>query len=517
MRMNPRMAFVAAALAAVVTLSAGPAYAHGFGERYDLPVPLNLFLVGAAATVALSFMVIGFFVRLRSSAFAYPRYNLLRPGWPNAVLTSRPFLKVIRLGSVALFMLVAATALFGDSGPIDNLSPTFVWIIWWVGMGYISALFGNLWVLINPWKAVFEWGERLLRRSSGGRESAMFRYPEGWHVWPALILFLIFAWLENVYVGAAEPFKLGLLIVLYSAITWAGMLAFGKHQWLRHGEAFSVLFGFFARFSPTEVHVADEGVCARCRQDCRPPGADCVDCYECFERTGADSRELNVRPFAVGLAQPGRVSTATAVFVVLALATVTFDGLTATPAWADLRRALFSAVSVFDANSSDVIDTLGLIALPLVFLEVYLGFCWAIRRLSHIPAPVTEVARTFVFSLVPIALAYNLAHFLSLLVIQGQLIVPLTSDPFGFGWDLFGTADYRLNLTVINARFVWYMSVAAIVLGHIVAVYIAHVISLRSSPHHSSALRGQYPMLALMVGYTATSLWIIAQPIVSDG
>ncbi len=104
---------------------------------------------------------------------------------------------------------------------------------------------------------------------------------------------------------------------------------------------------------------------------------------------------------------------------------------------------------------------------------------------------------------------------LRLLVIQGQFIIPLVSDPFGFGWDLFGSADYRVNIGIINAKFVWFTSVAAIVLGHIIAVYIAHVISLRTVSNHSSALRGQYPMLLLMVSYTVTSLWIIAQPIVS--
>ena len=92
---------------------------------------------------------------------------------------------------------------------------------------------------------------------------------------------------------------------------------------------------------------------------------------------------------------------------------------------------------------------------------------------------VRDVARAFVFSLVPIALAYNMAHFISLLLIQGQLIVPLASDPFGYGWDLFGTVDYRIDIGVINAKIVWFISVAAIVLGHIIAVYVAHVVSLR--------------------------------------
>ena len=149
----------------------------------------------------------------------------------------------------------------------------------------------------------------------------------------------------------------------------------------------------------------------------------------------------------------------------LALATVTFDGLTATPGWADFQDAFSSATTIFGANTLAVADTIGLVLAPVVFLAAFLVFSWGIRQLSGERVPVSDVARGFVFSLIPIALAYNLAHFLSLLVIQGQLIVPLVSDPFGFGWDLLGRADYRLNIGVINARFVWYMSVAAIVIG----------------------------------------------------
>ncbi|MBI4311002.1 MAG: hypothetical protein HY681_04390 [Chloroflexi bacterium] len=124
------------------------------------------------------------------------------------------------------------------------------------------------------------------------------------------------------------------------------------------------------------------------------------------------------------------------------------------------------------------------------------------------------LARAFVFSLIPIALAYHLAHFLAFLLIQGQLLVPLASDPFGWGWDLLGTARYTVNVNVVGAKFAWFLGVGAIVVGHIVAVYVAHVMALRQVGERRAALRSQYPMLALMVGYTMVSLWIIAQPIV---
>ena len=125
-----------------------------------------------------------------------------------------------------------------------------------------------------------------------------------------------------------------------------------------------------------------------------------------------------------------------------------------------------------------------------------------------------EVAKTFVFSLVPIALAYNLSHYFSFLIITGQNIIPLISDPFGFNWNMFGTKNYIPNFSIINARFVWILSVFSLVVGHIISVYISHKIASRSISSNKLVIQTQIPMLFLMVFYTAISLWIIAQPIV---
>ena len=127
-----------------------------------------------------------------------------------------------------------------------------------------------------------------------------------------------------------------------------------------------------------------------------------------------------------------------------------------------------------------------------------------------------EFARLFVLSLVPIAIGYHVAHYFSFLFIQGQRIIPLLSDPFGVGWNLWGTAAYKVDIGIIGAKTTWYASIAAIVIGHICAVYLAHVTALRALENRFAAVRSQYPMLVLMVGYTMVSLWIIAQPI-TDG
>lgn len=504
----------AALLAAAAALAARPVYAHGFGERYDLPIPLGYFLIGAGAAVALSFIVVGAFLGPGKASFRYPRYNLLVAPVLGRVLSSPWLRHALRAVALFLFVVVLSAGLLGTGRPLENIAPTFVWIIWWVGMGYIAALAGNLWALVNPWKTVFEWVQGLMGDNSD-EEGALFDYPEGWDIWPAVVLFFAFAWVENVYADASRPFNLGVLVLAYSAITWAGMLAFGKHRWLRHGEVFSVLFGLFARFSPTEARVSDEAVCDSCETGC--DGGERIDCYECFELADPGERELNLRPYAVGLTSTGRVSPATMVFVVAALATVTFDGIVETPRWVTFQTHLYGAAdALFGSNALEAIDTLGLLMVPAVLLALYLVVCLAVRGLAGERVPMSEVAGAFVFSLVPIALAYNIAHFLSLLLINGQLIVPLASDPFGAGWNVLGTAGYEPNTTIVDAKFVWFLSVAVIVAGHIASVYAAHVIALSRLGDRRAALRSQYPMLALMVGYTAISLWILAQPIV-DG
>ncbi len=493
-------------------LAASPVYAHAFGEKYSLPLPLNLFMIAAASAVAASFVVIGLFVNKQPGEFRYPTHNLLTVPALGAVLRSRIFTCVFKLLGVAVFLLLIATSLFGVNKPVENLSPTFVWIIWWVGMGYICALLGNFWMLVNPWRTMFEWIEGFVG-GDGEEDEGLIDYPESLGVWPAVILFFIFAWLENVYNGAQAPFKLGLFILVYSAITWAGMLVFGKHVWLRSGEAFSVLFGLFARFSPTEISTSGDDLCDAC-VDCAGETESCVDCLECFQQATSEERQFNLRPFAVGLATRGIVSASMAVFVILTLATVTFDGISETSAWLNVQDVLHPVISPLPVDTFGTIDTLGLLFIPVLFLTVYLGFSWVLRLFEGTTdSPVFDIAKVFVLSLVPIALAYNMAHFISYLAISGQGIIPLLSDPFGFGWDLIGTAGYRINVNIITVGFVWWVSIVAIVLGHILSVYIAHIISLRRMPTSALAVKSQYPMLALMIVYTATSLWIIAQPI----
>ncbi len=497
-------------MGALVLLAPGAAAAHGFGQRYDLPVPLALWVTGAAAAVALSFVVIGLFVKAAPGERDDWRSNLLRFA-PGRLLAHAGVRRAARGVSVGLLVLVLVASLAGDQTPTRNLAPTAVWVAWWVGLAYVSALVGNLWAVVNPWAAIWSGVETLL--GARGRRPP-WRYPAWLGYWPAVVLFLIFAWIELIYTGRSIPAHLGRLILGYSALTFAGMALFGRATWLRRADPFATAFGVLARFAPTEIRTADPDACRRCAAPCAGPDGVCLDCGDCFDRAAPARREWNLRPFAAGLLRTDDVTPSMVVFVLLLLSAVTFDGFTATPAWAGLEGALYAALAPLGEARLTVIGTLGLLAFPLLFVLVYLAFARWMAWMAGGPLSTGAVARLFVLSLVPIAIAYHLAHYFTYLLVQGQLLIRLASDPLGLGWNLFGTARYRPDIGLVGARAVWYTAVVAIVLGHVIAVWVAHVVALREYRDRRAALRSQLPMLALMVGYTVVSLWIIAQPIV---
>ena len=347
------------------------------------------------------------------------------------------------------------------------------------------GVLGGLWPLINPWRTIFDSIETIyqgLTRQPG--LSLRVPYPQRLGVWPAFALLFAFSWTELIFPSPAVPLHIAWLAIGYSILTFISMLVFGGECWLAHGEVFTQVFGTFARFAPLELRADPQ----RCR--------------------------LALRPFGAGLLDSSSVSTSVMAFVLLLLATVLFDGALGTPEWGQLETALAALTPSFHEHAFMVVRTAGLVVFWLVFFSAYVAVSAAMsaataRRLSAI-----ATARSFALTLVPIAIGYHLAHYLTFLLIQGQYIIPLASDPFGFGWNLFGTAGYRVDIAIVDARFAWYTAVTAILLGHIAAVYLAHLKAMQVFDTRRLALRSQIPLTALMVLYTFVSLSILAEPMV---
>ena len=204
-----------------------------------------------------------------------------------------------------------------------------------------------------------------------------------------------------------------------------------------------------------------------------------------------------------------------AVFVILTLATVTFDGISETSAWLNVQNALHPAISPLPVDTFGTIDTLGLLFIPLLFLTVYLGFSWVLRLFEGTTdsPPCSTLPRSSSCRWSPSHWHTTWPTSSRFYLFRGRGSSRSFPTPSASTGTSSATASYLIDINIITPGFVWWVSIIAIVLGHILSVYIAHIISLRRMPTSALAVRSQYPMLALMIVYTATSLWIIAQPI----
>ena len=351
----------------VLLTAPSAACAHAFGERYDLPVPLGYFVAGAAATVALSFVVAAVFMR------RVPR----DPGDSGFVVPLGPLLPVLRTAArivgVVLLCVILIAGLFGTPEPETNLAPVLVWIVWWVGLSFTVACCGDIWSAIDPWRAVFEWLDAAVRRL--GRANGVkfgLTYPPRLGAWPAVFLLLTFVWVELLYPHAVQPSRLADMALTWSALTLVGMASFGVDAWRRSGDVFAIYFATLGRFAPIGVT--------------------------------AEGRSLVLRAPGIGLIAAPVVSFAMVGFVLAMLATVLFDGLLGTGVMALARRSLAVWLPGLAGDVAYVTGTTGLICVWLLFLGAYLLSCFTTSRLVGDRATVA-VAKVFALTLVPIAIA----------------------------------------------------------------------------------------------------------------
>ncbi len=440
-----------AASLALLALAPGAASAHTLGEQYQAPLPLVAYVAGAALAVALSFA----FVMLRNpQAPDPPAESAARPvpAW------LRGGLRVI---GIAGWLWIVAQAIAGGAGEGDVAS-LFLWIYGWVGVALVSALVGPIWPWLDPFSTLhdaFAWAGRRVGVGGGAPRA----YPAVLGAWPAVGGFAFFVWLELV--ARVEGGRtLGLVLIGYTLITLAGMLYFGRDQWRRNGEVFSVWFGLLGRLAPfVLVGRAEDGLVRR-------------------------------RPFAAGLA--GGWTMAHLVLVTLGTAAIIFDGLSQTQLYFDLfrQRAWFGLTTI-------PLDTI----VAALFMLAVVGAVVGVRaRLGT-----TAVGA----GLLPVAVGYLVAHYLVFLLVDGQRIVHVLNDPLQRGDNLlpFGLGFYEPVLFLPTA-IVWTIQLAAVVGGHMLGAWAGH--SALAGDGRAVRPVQQLPLAGLMVLLTSVTLWSLGQAVI---
>ena len=328
-----------------------------------------------------------------------------------------------------------------------------------LGIAYASALIGDIWGVVGPFRLFARFADR----------SSHLAYPAWLGYLPAVAGLYIFIWLELLSGTAAGPRETAIGLILYYSVCLAGATAFGAATWFRLGDFLSVFYGLIARLSIVERR---------------------------------DHRVYLRWPF-VGTLSASSVHGSLAFFILLMLSSTAFDGFRETTVWTGWMAALAGPAGGKDYRR--LVETSALIVSPCLFFLAYAVALAVMKRITSTPLSVAALAGRFALSLVPIAFVYHFAHYFTLLLIQGQAVIALVSDPFGLGWNLFGTAARLPDAGVIGARTVWNLQVTAILAGHIASVYLAHRVALDLFSSGRDATRSQLPMLVLMVASTRVS------------
>ena len=426
--------------------------AHGIGGRTDLPVPVGLVITAAVVVLVISFGALAVLwpsVRLQdgprdSAGFSVP---------------ARPVLSVI--GVVAL-VLVAAQVVVPLTDLINDVTrpsvaPVLVWVGFWLVVPFAGALVGNIYTDLNPWRTIARWSglgadekPELLRR---------------WGVWPATVVLGAFVWLELIYWDSGDPVALGVAAIVYTVFLVAMMAISGRETGLAVFDAFTPYNRLISAIAPVGRNA--EG--------------------KLYWRGWL--RALTVIPEWPGLW----------VFVVAMIATVSFDGASGTSWFNTLTGGL---------GRTTLGSTFLLVASVNILALAYYGVSGFAAKMAGGVWTASRVAQRFAHTLVPIALAYAVAHYFTLILFEGQQVLAAVSDPFGVGWNLFGTADWRVNFFITTSTPIWWAQVAFILTGHILGVVLAHDRSL--ADFGQNAVKSQYAMLVLMIALTSLGLLILS-------
>jgi hypothetical protein len=446
------------------------AQAHGIVGKADLPIPVWLFSWTAAIVLVVSFVAL---------STMWTRPQLQQPRLRRLFRLPRVLEWLAGLFGVAVFALVIYSGFDGAQVTQANFSVTFVYVVFWVGTAVVSVLFGDVFRALSPWRTCARVGAalvRLLRRGRPGRPA--LRYPQWLGVWPASAGIVGFAWLELIYVEKDRPSILAALSLGYFLAMLAGMALFGVEEWSSQGDGFGVYFNLLSKLSAL-VRDKDGVVYLR-------------------------------RPLSgvTGL----QIRSGTVAFICIQIGTTTFDGFSNGGIWRNNEpslQSLFEDLGFNPTPAQELAYSLGLVFCMLLISAVYRVGILGVRKVSE-RYDRGMLTRTFAHSLVPIAFAYVLAHYFSLLLWQSQAMGYLISDPLGNGSNLFGTSGFQIDYHLISYAAIWYVQVAALLSGHVGGLALAHDRALVLYKDPEEAVRSQYWMLAVMVAFTSFGLWLLS-------
>ena len=476
-------------LATLSLILPGAAQAHTLITPYALPIPFWLYLYGCVATLVLTFAVL-VFTRSPASTAAVRAGDFSAP-----IVEGRRvppvLLFALRVAALGCLVLAVVAGLIGTPSPTANIGMALFWYGFMLGFAYLTAVVGNLYRLVNPWRTIIDCTEALGIAMWEGR----IAYPAWLAYWPAFLFYGALVWIELLILP--RPSVLSWMLLAYSVITFSGAWLFGARAWFHHADVFGVFFSLIGKLAPVAYALAGDG----------------------------RSWLVRFRPPLTGAVNWGPNHMSLVLFVLFMLSSTTYDAVHDTSFWAQLywKNLLMLLQPLWGADMAraqallgpwyQIYQRLSLLLSPFVYLGIYLGVIWLTRRVTRTRVPLHVLSFRFAGSIIPIALAYSVAHYYALLLTTAPVVPFLISDPFGFGWNLFGTAHGSAEPPPLDMGHVWHVAVLVILAGHVASVYLVNRIAVQVFPAHARTWVAELPLLVLMIGYTLIGLLVLALPL----
>lgn len=489
-------------------------------------IPTSMYYIGIIVVMAISFLLFIKFPSRKKKPTEYKTIDLLKYKFFAKLFKSRKFLASLQVVTALLFIFIIITGLFGIQDSSRNISTILTWTIWWIILVLFIMFFGKLWCAICPWDTIATWIDKLhLWKVRDSIFSLGNKWPKRLrNIYLATLLFLVLTWLELGWGVTSKPAVTAYLALLILFMSIFSVVFFDRKSFCRYGCLIGRISGLYALISPVEVRARNRQDCITCTtKDCYHGNAKgypcptfqylggmekntyCLTCMECVKSCPKGNATVNLRPFGADLLKLHQARIDEAALILIMLAMTSFHGLTMTPDWYKFTGAIQDLLNASYVVAFSIGMVLSLVAVVLFYLGV--------MKITHLVIGKKRSFKELViknsYALLPIALFYHLAHNLMHFSMEGGKIVPAISDPFGYGWNLFGTAKTPVG-SIISIDIVWYLQVIFIVLGHVWSLYISHKTS--EQLYGKKAFKAELPMVIAMIVYSLISLYLVAQP-----
>ncbi len=461
--------------------------------------------------------------------------DLMEIGWFKKLVKWRGLQFTLQFIGLAFFGVIVYGGLFGTPVGGENVSSTFTWLLWWTLIPVTMLVAARGWCLICPWIAPGEWLQRLSFWRKGKRSLTLnLKVPKFMRNFGLmLVFFLILHWADSTFHLALRPETTVYLALGMFAMAVVISLVFEKRSFCRYFCPIGAIIAPYSLVAPIELRNRDPEVCRQCKtRDCIkgndkgyacpqmifPYAIDrnthCLLCTECAKTCPNDNIAINIRkPFqdifkeGLGFLRTRDITLSLSIIAIVLLGVIPFHNLEMTATYALLEGGVANGLGI----SQVVLRTAAFLMMGIVFVGIFWGFSWLASKIAGASQYGTKhIFIWFALVFIPLAISLHLGHNYFHLLEEGAVIIPTLSDPFGFGWNLFGTAG--ASVTVLPSNIIAIFQFLTIGFGFLASGYALYKLSFNMFKDRAQALRTMIPMAVLLIAVTSLYMWVLTIP-----